>query len=88
MGLKFQYSSFEPCSYFTFRESGGAAGANTTHIDGGLRIGKPDVLSKVRVSPERRFGALNVQGKSCVHVEVQQSQTDDPSVRLAKEGFT
>ena len=88
MGLKFQYSSFEPCSYFTFRESGGAAGAITTHIHGGLGVGEPDVLSKARVFPERRFGAWKVHEKSFAQVGMELPQEKDFSVKLTQEEFT
>ena len=44
VGLKSQELSFGRCLQFVFRGSGGAVGALTTHMDGILGFGEPDVL--------------------------------------------
>ena len=48
VGLRRQAPTFDPCLFFVFRDQGQAVGALTSHIDGVLGCGEPDVLTRLR----------------------------------------
>ena len=87
MGLRFQASTFDPYLFFVFRATGSAAGAFATHIDDIPGCGEPDVLAKMRICPEQRFGALKLQEPSFVHVGMELAQDAVFSATLAQCDF-
>lgn len=87
VGLHIRVSSFEPRLFFAFRREDGPVGAIATHIDAILGRGEPDALSKIRVSPECRFGEMRAQESPFVRFGVEVSQEDDFTVKLPQEEF-
>ena len=61
VGLRLEVSSFDPCLFFVYMDSGPAIGALTTHIRDNSGCGEANVLSKARILMEKRFGNLDVQ---------------------------
>ena len=88
VGLRFEVSSFDRWLHFVYRKLGSAVGAITTHIDDLLGCGEDGLLVKVRGYSEKRFGKLEVQEGSCVHVGVELAQEKDFSVTLTQADFT
>ena len=82
-----EVSSFDPRLYFAYRELGSAAGAFATHIDDILGRGECDLLAKVRGSMGKRFGEMEVQEGSRVHVGMELAQGSDFSVTLTRAVF-
>ena len=87
-GLRRKASTFDPCSFFVFRDQGQAVGAFTTHIDDILGCGEPDVLPKIRGFSEQRFGAMKLQENSSVHASVGLNQEANFSATLTQADFT
>ena len=88
VGLRCQASSFDPCSFFIFRETRGAAGAFTTHMDDILGCAEPDVPPEIRDFSERRLGELKLQESSPAHVGMGLVREGDFSGALTNCGFT
>ena len=84
-GLKFRVSPFGLIVYFVYRADGGSLGTLTTHVDDVLGSGQPGVLRVARKFPERRFGNLEVEGKTFVHVGMELTQATDISAPWARE---
>ena len=81
VGLRFMASFFAPPLYFVVRKSGATVGA-ATHIYDVLGCGEPDLPLKGHCFPEKRFGKLEIQGKSFVRVSMEVSLGNDFSASL------
>ena len=73
--------------YFVYGGSGPAADVPTTHIDDILGCGEPDILAKARKFPVGRFGKLEVQEGSFVHVGMELAHEKDFSATLTEADF-
>ena len=88
VGLRFDVSSFVPRLYFVFRKMGSAVGAFATHTDDISGFREYDLLAKVRGFLVKRFGGMQVQEGSFVHVGMKLAQEEDFSVTLTQAAPT
>ena len=71
-----------------FLEADGTVGAITTRAGDIRGNGNQDVLSKTRVSSERRLRKPKVQKSPFVRAGMEASQKSDPAVKPTQEEFT
>ena len=87
LGLLRNVSTFDPCLFFIFRETGSAGGAFTTLIDDILGRGQPDALPKVRDFSQQLPGALKLRESPFLQVGTELAQDVDFSETLTQDYF-